>query len=81
MGNGALSKHKFMVDLQKLNELNAEGCPACGKKFTLGETAVVACGAWEGGTKAIHENEAVWDDQQGLFVERRCYDSRRGKIG
>ena len=81
MENSTLSKHKFMIDLQKLNELNAEGCPACGKKFTLGETAVIACGAWEGGTKAIHENEAIWDDQQRAYVERRCYDSRRGKIG
>jgi hypothetical protein len=81
MTDGTISKHKFMIDLQKLNELNAEGCPACGKKFTLGETAVVACGAWEGGTKAIHENEAIWDDQQAVYVERRCYDSRRGKIG
>ena len=81
MENSTVSKHKFMIDLQKLNELNAEGCPACGKKFTLGETAVVACGAWEGGTKAIHENEAIWDDTQGVYVERRCYDSRRGKIG
>ena len=81
MANSTVSKHKFMIDLQKLNELNAEGCPACGKKFTLGETAVVACGAWEGGTKAIHENEAIWDDTQGVYVERRCYDSRRGKIG
>ena len=81
MENSTVAKHKFMIDLQKLNELNAEGCPACGKKFTLGETAVVACGAWEGGTKAIHENEAIWDDQQGAYVERRCYNSRRGKIG
>ena len=81
MKNNAFSKHKFMIDLQKLNELNAEGCPACGNKFTLGETAVVACGAWEGGSKAIHENEAVWDDGRRVYVERRCYDSRRGKIG
>jgi len=70
-----------MIDLQKLNALNTEGCPACGKGFTLGETAVVACGAWEGGPKLIHENEAVWDSDNGRYVERRCFETRRGKIG
>lgn len=74
-------KRKVMLDLQKLNELNAEGCPACGRKFALGETAVVACGAWEGGPKLIHENEAVWDARNRSFVERRCYETKRGQIG
>ena len=40
-------KFKMMLDLGKVNELNAEGCAACGRKFTLGETVVLACGAWE----------------------------------
>ena len=75
------SKQKIMIDLQKLNELNADGCAACGNKFTLGETAVVACGAWAGGAKFIHENEAVWDAETRSFVERRCFETRRGKIG
>jgi hypothetical protein len=72
--------NRIVIDLAKLNELNAEGCPACGNKFTLGETAVVACGAWEGGPKIIHENEAVWDPQTSTYVERRCYEARKGKI-
>jgi hypothetical protein len=71
--------NRVIIDLAKLNELNAEGCPACGNKFTLGETAVVACGAWEGGPKIIHENEAVWDPQTSTYVERRCYEARKGK--
>lgn len=67
-----------MIDLEKLNTLNAEGCVACGRKFTLGETAVIACGAWEGGPKYIHENEAVFDRKTASYVERRCYESSKG---
>ena len=75
------SKFKMMLNLEKVNELNEEGCAACGRKFTLGETVVLACGAWEGGPKYIHENEAVFDDRTSTYVERRCFETRRGKIG
>ena len=44
---------KTIMDLEKLNTYNAEGCGACGRKFTLGETVVLACGFWEG-VKYIH---------------------------
>ena len=70
-------KQTFIIDLEKLNSLNAEGCVSCGRKFTLGETVVKACGAWEGPAKFIHENEAVWDAVSGMFIERRCYESRK----
>jgi hypothetical protein len=69
---------KFIIDREKLNTLNDEGCPACGKKFTLGEMAVVACGAWGEGAKVIHESEAVFDPRSGGYVERRCLQARRG---
>lgn len=69
-------KHRFIINLERLNSLNAEGCPACGHKFSLGDTVVVACGAWEGGPKVIHENEAVFDHASGEFVERRCFSAR-----
>ena len=72
------SRQTFIIDLEKLNTLNAEGCIACGRKFALGETVVKACGAWEGPPKLIHENEAVWDVGSATFFERRCYDSRKG---
>ncbi len=71
-------KFKMMLDLEKVNELNAEGCVACGRKFALGETVVLACGAWEGGSKFIHENEAVFDTKTSSYVERRCYAAGRG---
>ena len=70
-------KKTFIIDLKLLNDVNAEGCAACGRKFTLGETAVQACGAWEGPPKLVHENEAVWDVSSATFFERRCYDSRK----
>jgi len=73
------SRFKMMIDLQKLNELNAAGCAACGGKFTLGETVVLACGAWEGGARYIHENEAVFDEKTSTYVERRCYEAGRGR--
>ena len=77
MKDALRKKMTFLIDLEKLNSLNAEGCPACGQKFTLGETVVLACGAWEGGPKLIHEAEAVWDSGSSSFVERRCYESRK----
>jgi hypothetical protein len=80
MKNTTQPKTKFIIDLEKLNQLNDVGCAACGRKFTLGETVVAACGAWEGGAKIIHENEAVWDPKDATYVERRCYEARRGGI-
>ena len=74
----AKKKRTFIMDLELLNRHNSEGCPACGHKFTLGDPVVVACGAWEGGPKIIHENEAVFDPATGEYVERRCYSARQG---
>jgi len=66
------AKQKIMIDLEKLNSLNAEGCPACKRKFTLGEMVVLACGPWQG-AKYIHENEAVFDKTTSAYFERKCY--------
>ena len=74
---GKRKRQKYIIDLERLNSLNEEGCPACGRKFTLGETAVMACGAWEGGAKLIHENEAVYDERTASYIERRCFEARR----
>ena len=80
MNKEVARREKFIIDLAKLNEYNAEGCPACGRKFNLGETAVMACGAWEGGAKLVHENEAIWDTQSSSYIERRCFDAKKGLI-
>lgn len=78
MASSEPQRPKTIIDLEKLNSLNSEGCPACGRKFTLGEPVVPACGAWEGKPKFIHENEAVFDDASATYFERRCYESRKG---
>ncbi len=68
---------KMILDLEKMGSLNAEGCPACGRKFEMGDTVVLACGAWEGGPKYIHEKEAVFDKNNDTYVERRCFEAQR----
>ena len=70
------SRPTFIIDLEKINTLNAQGCAACGRKFNLGETVVKASGAWEGPPRFIHENEAVWDESTQSFMERHCYTSK-----
>jgi hypothetical protein len=68
------SAQKMLLDLQKLNELNSQGYAG---KFCLGDTVVLACGAWEGGPRYIHENEAVFDKSTNSWVERKCYAAKR----
>ena len=74
-------KGKHIIDLALLNQLNAQGCPACGHKFNLGDPVVEACGAWEGGPRLIHEHEAVFDGATGSYVEKRCFAAQRGRTG
>jgi hypothetical protein len=64
-------KQKILIDIEKLNRLNAEGCAVCKRKFTLGETVVPAWGTWQG-TKYIHESEAVFDKSTSTYYERKC---------
>lgn len=64
----------ILLDLQKLNELNAEGYAG---KFCLGDTVVLACGGWQGGPRYIHAHEAVFDKTTGSYWERKCYQARR----
>ena len=72
-------KIKILIDLEKLNRLNAEGCLACGHKFSLGDEVVLARGKWEG-FKYIHENEAVFDKNHNAHYERRYYAAARGSL-
>ena len=74
-----MPKNKIIIDLEKMNNSLAEGCMACGKKFALGETAVIAFGPWENGPKYIHENEAVFDPKTSQYFEKRNYEALRPK--
>lgn len=56
---------------------HSEGCAGCGRKFELGETVVLACGAWDGPPRYVHETEAVFDARRGSYVERRCFESQK----
>ena len=79
MARSDKNRFKTIIDLEKLNRFNEEGCPACNRKFALGEPVVLACGSWEGEPKYIHENEAVFDETTATYFERRCYQSRKGQ--
>jgi hypothetical protein len=66
-------KRRILIDLEKLNTLGGQGCPACGKSFELGDFVVLAYGNWDG-QKYIHESEAVFNKNTGLHYERGYYD-------
>ena len=74
-----MAKQKVLVDREKLNGPLSGGCAACGKKFSLGEFAVLACGAWDGAPRFIHEREAVFDGNTAQYYEQKCYNSLRPK--
>jgi len=65
---------KTLLDIGKLNELNSQGYAG---KFTLGETVVLACGAWDNGPRYIAEKEAIYDKATNSFWEKNCYHARK----
>lgn len=69
---------KTIIDREKLMQLKR--CAACNRPFNLGDPVVLACGAWEGPPKLIHENEAVFDADTGNYIERKCYSAKTGKV-
>lgn len=71
---GERGKWKTIIDREKLMQLKT--CPACGKPFSLGDPVVLACGAWEGPPRLIHENEAVYEEKTQIFMEQKCAEAR-----
>lgn len=65
---------KTIMDREKL--MRFKTCPACGRPFNLGDPVVLACGAWEGPPRLIHENEAVYDGKAKIYVEQKCAEAR-----
>ena len=72
-------KQTVILNLEMVNRLNSRGCPACGRKFSLGDPVVMACGHWENGSRYIHENEAVFDSKTSCWFERGFHKARRGQ--
>ena len=70
------AKLKILIDLEKQNRLNAEGCLACGHKFNLGDEVVLARGKWQG-FKFIHEGEAIFDQSSDVYYERKYYQTMK----
>jgi len=59
-----------IMDLEKLNTYNAQGCLACGRKFNLGDPVVLACGSWSDRFMYIHAHEAVLDRESNCYFEK-----------
>jgi hypothetical protein len=74
MQKNANPSQKMILDLGKLNDLNSRGYAG---KFCLGDTVVLACGAWSGGPRWMHAHEALFDRRSGIYFERRCFAARR----
>ena len=71
--------NRILIDLEKLNRLNAEGCLACGRKFSLGDPVVLARGKWQG-FKYIHENEAIFDKKTDSHYDRKYYAAMKHSL-
>ena len=71
---------RILIDLERQNRLNEEGCLACKKKFNLGDEVVLARGQWNG-YKYIHKQEAVLEKGTDIYYERRFFaDMKRKKV-
>ena len=76
--NRNMNTGKTIIDREKLMRLKI--CSACNRPFNLGDPVVLACGAWEGPARLIHENEAVFDPATGGYIERKCHAARSGPV-
>lgn len=65
---------KTIMDREKLMQFKT--CPACRRPFSLGDPVVLACGAWDGPPRLIHENEAVYDGKANMYMEQKCAEAR-----
>lgn len=76
MTTDAKIKLKTIIDREKMM-INSDGCPACGRKFNLGDPVVSAHGSWGKTPKLIHESDAVFDPKIQMYVERDWYEAGR----
>lgn len=64
-----------IVDREMLMRLRI--CPACNRKFNLGEPVVRACGVGLDPAQWVHEDDAVFDPDTGTYVVRSCAEDDR----
>jgi hypothetical protein len=76
MTSDAKQKWQTIMDREMLM-INSDGCPACGRKFTLGDPVVSAQGPWGEEPALIHASEAVFDPKIQMYVEREWYAAGR----
>jgi len=72
----AKKRYKTIIDREKLMA-HSDGCPACGRKFNLGDPVVSAQGPWGEKPELVHESEAVFDPKIQMYVEREWYAAGR----
>lgn len=66
----------YIVDLNMLNAYNEKGCEACNRKFSLGDTVVMAVGGWpDAYAKLVHESHTVFDRKTGVYYDRKFFRS------
>jgi hypothetical protein len=68
----------YIMDLAMLNTYNAKGCESCNRKFSLGDSVVMAVGGWQDNyAKLIHKNEAVFDKKTHTYYDRTYFHSMK----
>lgn len=71
-----MDKRKSLKTIMTRERLSANPrCPACGRSFTMGEPVVPACGSWGNTPQLIHEEDAVFDEKIGGYVEKSEYSA------
>jgi|GEM_PF-356869 len=63
-------EREVIMNLEMFNRTDSQSCPACGKKFSLGESVVLAAGDWRDDLRLIHEKETICDIGSGRHVVR-----------
>ena len=69
---------RILLDLQKLNELNAMGYAG---KFCLGDTVVLACGGSDSCPKYVLERDAILDKKTNTYWQRDSYEAGHTQQG
>jgi len=71
----------YIMDLAMLNTYNEHGCESCNRKFSLGDSVVMAVGGWaDNYAKLIHKSDAVFDKKTQTYYDRTYFHSMKNKL-